>query len=107
MNKECCLFVVVVLCVSLPCSSVKAQSLDSIKKAFPNEKAVMLNHVYEYNISLKDNQPYIESNETQQIEYVLGTANTYSGQYGFSHSDFQQLITYDAFTQTPDDKKLK
>src|SRR6201986_4796028 len=103
MNKVFCFVVLVFLGMSLPFNKVKAQSLDSIKKAFPNEKAVMLNHVYEYNISLKDNQPYIESNETQQIEYVLGTANTYSGQYGFSHSDFQQLITYDAFTQTPDE----
>jgi hypothetical protein len=94
-------------CLFLPFDTVNAQSLDSIRKAFPNEKAVMLNHVYEFNISLKNNQPYVESEETQQIEYVLGTANMYSGQYGFSHSDFQQLITYDAYTRTPDDKKLK
>ena len=107
MNKVCGLIVLVVLCLSLPFNRVEAQNLDSIRKEFPNEKAVMLNHVYEYNISLKDNQPYVESEETQQIEYVLGTANAYSGQYGFSHSDFQQLITYDAYTRTPDDKKLK
>ena len=97
----------IVMCLFLTFNNAAAQSLDSIRKAFPNEKAVMLNHVYEYNISLKDNQPYVESEETQQIEYVLGTANTYSGQYGFSHSDFDQLITYDAYTRTPDDKKLK
>jgi len=107
MNRACCLVVLVCFFLALPFCRVKAQDLDSIRKEFPNEKAVMLNHVYEYNISLKDNQPYVESDETQQIEYVLGTANTYSGQYGFSHSDFQQLITYDAFTRTPDDKKLK
>ena len=107
MNKVSCVLPLALLSLILPFTSVKAQSLDSIKKAFPNEKAVMLNHLYAYNINLKDNQPYVESEETQQIEYVLGTANTYSSQYGFSHSDFDQLITYDAYTQTPDDKKLK
>jgi len=107
MNKVCCLVGLVFLCLILPFDTLSAQSLDSIRKQFPNEKAVMLNHQYQYNISMKDGQPYVESNETQQIEYVLGTANTYSGQYGFSHSDFDQLITYDAYTQTPDDKKLK
>src|SRR6185503_5836567 len=107
MNSVRCVMTAVVACLILFFNSVKAQSLDSIRREFPNEKAVMLNHIYEYNINLKNNQPYVESEETQQIEYVLGTANTYSGQYGFSHSDFQQLITYDAFTRTPDDKKLK
>src|ERR1700722_10330992 len=107
MNRVCCVWAGIMPCLFLTFNAAKAQNLDSIRKAFPNEKAVMLNHVYEYNISLKDNQPYVESDETQQIEYVLGTANNYSGQYGFSHSDFQQLITYDAYTRTPDDKKLK
>ena len=107
MNSVRCVVTAVVVCLILSVNLVKAQNLDSIRREFPNEKAVMLNHVYEYNISLKNNQPYVESQETQQIEYVLGTANTYSGQYGFSHSDFQQLITYDAYTRTPDDKKLK
>ena len=107
MNRVCCLSVMVLPCLLLPLTKINAQNLDSLRKQFPNERAVMLNHVYEYAISMKNNQPYVESNETQQIEYVLGTAATYSGQYGFSHSDFNQLITYDAYTRTPDDKKLK
>src|ERR1700744_3774562 len=107
MNKVLFVCAVASVWMSAPLNSVNAQNLDSIRKAYPNEKAVMLNHVFEYNISLKNNQPYVESQETQQIQYVLGTANTYSSQNGFSHSDFQQLVTYDAFTQTADNKKLK
>lgn len=106
MNRVFCLCVAASVWMSVPLN-IKAQNLDSIQKAYPKEKAVMLNHVFQYNISLKDNQPYVESQEDQQIEYVTGTANTYTSQNGFSHSDFQQLITYDAFTQTPDNKKLK
>lgn len=106
MNRVSCWGLAAVL-VCFGLEKTGAQSLDSIQKAYPHEKAVMLNHIFEYNISLKDNQPYVQSDESQQIEYVSGTANTMSDKNGFPHSDFQQLITYDAFTQTPDNQKLK
>jgi len=86
---------------------LSAQSFETIRKQFPDEKAVMLNRTLEYNIDLKNGQPYVESHEQQQIEYLLGTAATFMGKYGFSHSDFQQLVSYDAYTLTPDNKKLK
>ncbi|MDR3693513.1 DUF3857 domain-containing protein [Mucilaginibacter sp.] len=86
---------------------LKAQSFETIRKQFPDEKAVMLNRTLEYNIDLKNGQPNVESHEQQQIEYLLGTAAAFMGKYGFSHSDFQQLVSYDAYTLTPDNKKLK
>ena len=85
----------------------KAQSIEDIRKQFPDEKAVMLNKTLEYNISVKDGKPYVESNEVQQIEYLSGTAAAYMGGYGFFHSDFQKLVTYEAYTRTPNDKKIK
>ena len=84
-----------------------AQTVDELKKQFPGEKAVMLNRTFEYNIDLKNNEPYVESRELQQIEYLLGSATAYMGQYGFSHSDFNELISYEAYTRTADDKKIK
>ncbi|MBB3058951.1 DUF3857 domain-containing protein [Mucilaginibacter gotjawali] len=90
------------------CSTVlKAQNFETIRKQFPDEKAVMLNRTLEYNIDLKNGRPNVESHEQQQIEYLLGTATAFMGKYGFSHSDFQQLVSYDAYTLTPDNKKLK
>lgn len=86
---------------------LNAQSIDDIRKQFPGEKAVMLNKSLQYNINIKNGQPFVESREVQQIEYLLGTATAFMGEYGFSHSDFQQLVSYEAFTRTPDDKKLK
>jgi len=83
------------------------QTFESIRKQFPDEKAVLLNRTLEYNIDLKDGKPYVESHEAQQIEYLLGSATTYMGGYSFYHSGFQQLIAYEAYTRTPDDKKLK
>jgi len=87
--------------------ALHAQNFDLIRKQYPDEKAVMLNKSLEYNINLKEGKPYVESNEVQQIAYLLGSATTYMGEFGFSHSDFQQLINYEAFTRTADDKKLK
>jgi hypothetical protein len=107
MNKLNRLFLLLLICFVLPFNSLRAQSLDSLRRQFPDEKAVMLNNSIEYSISLKEGKPYVESNELQQTEYLLGSATTYLSEYGFSHSDFQQLISYDAYTRTPDDKKLK
>ena len=87
--------------------SLFAQDFETIRKQYPDEKAVLLNRLYQYNISLKDGQPSIQSHESQQIAYLSGSAATYMSEYGFSHSDFQKLISYEAYTRTPDDKKLK
>jgi transglutaminase-like putative cysteine protease len=94
-------------CILLFNNGLKAQNFESLQKQFPGEKAVLLNKSLQYNINIKNGQPYVESHETQQIEYLLGTATAYMGQYGFSHSDFQKLLTYEAYTRTPNDKKLK
>ncbi|WP_167668152.1 DUF3857 domain-containing protein [Mucilaginibacter gossypiicola] len=107
MNRPLLLFFPLCLCFSLFSGLVKAQSFDALRKQFPDEKAVLLNRVYEYNIDLKNGEPYVTSKELQQIEYLLGSATAYMGKFGFSHSDFHQLVSYEAFTRTPDDKKLK
>ncbi|HEY2580517.1 MAG TPA: DUF3857 domain-containing protein [Mucilaginibacter sp.] len=106
-NKPRCLFLVAFTCIFFQFHILKAQSIDSLQKQFKGEKAVMLNKILEYSINLKDGQPYVESHETEQIEYLLPSATAYMSEYGFSHSDFQQLIAYEAYTRTADDKKLK
>lgn len=94
-------------CLLLHPGALKAQTPDELRKQFPNEKAVMLNHTLEYNITLKDGQPSVESHLTQQIAYLLSSATTYMGDFSFQHSDFQKLGDYQAFTKTADGKKLK
>lgn len=91
----------------LPYSNLKAQNLEALRKQFPDEKAVLLNRVLEYNINLKDGKPNVESHQLQQIAYLLNSATTYMSDFGFSHSDFQKLGAYQAYTRTPADKKLK
>lgn len=100
-------FIPILICACLLGIRSSAQTIESITKLFPDEKAVLLNRTLEYTINLKDGKPSVESHELQQIEYLLGSATAYMGQYGFSHSDFQQVIAYEAYTRTPDDKKLK
>lgn len=85
----------------------QAQSVEEIQKIFPGEEAVMLNASMQYTISIKDNKPYVESEENQQIKYLSSQAAGYMTRYGFVHSDFQQVIKYEAFTITADNKKLK
>ena len=96
-----------VLLITWPFFSAKAQSLDEIKKLFPQEHAVMLNRSLHYKISIRNGQPYVESNETEQIQYLNSQAPSYMSKYGFFQSDFQQVIAYEAYTRTRDDKKLK
>src|ERR1700761_5268658 len=106
-NKLSYLFLSGCVWVCLCTNSSYGQTFDAIRKQFPDEKAVLLNRTLEYNIDLKDGKPNVESHEVQQIEYLLGSATTYMGEYSFYHSGFQQLIAYEAYTRTPDDKKLK
>ncbi|WP_259065325.1 DUF3857 domain-containing protein [Mucilaginibacter sp. X4EP1] len=106
-NKSYWLLSSAFVCLFLQAQRLDAQTFDALRKQFPDEKAVLLNRTLEYNINLKDGKPYVESNELQQIEYLLGSATAYMGQYGFSHSDFQQLVSYEAYTRTAGDKKLK
>ncbi|MGN6639075.1 MAG: DUF3857 domain-containing protein, partial [Mucilaginibacter sp.] len=106
-NKYPLIFIPVLASALLFSGGLHAQDLETVRKQFPDEKAVMLNKTLEYNITLKEGQPYVESHETQQIEYLSSSAAAYMGECGFSHSDFQELIAYEAYTRTPDDKKLK
>ena len=106
-NKIACFFLFGCVSLSLTGNSANGQTFESIRKQFPDEKAVLLNRTLEYNIDLKEGKPYVESHEVQQIEYLLGSATAYMGGYSFYHSSFQQLIAYEAYTRTPDDKKLK
>ncbi|WP_426667687.1 DUF3857 domain-containing protein [Mucilaginibacter sp. McL0603] len=106
-NKITCFFLFGCVSLSLTGNSANGQTFESIRKQFPDEKAVLLNRTLEYNIDLKEGKPYVESHEVQQIEYLLGSATAYMGGYSFYHSSFQQLIAYEAYTRTPDDKKLK
>jgi hypothetical protein len=84
-----------------------AQSLADLRKQFPQTHAVMLNKALHYKISVKGREPYVESEELQQIQYLTPQTAAYMGRFGFSHSDFQQLVSYEAYTRTPEAKKLK
>jgi hypothetical protein len=86
---------------------LQAQTPDALRARFPNEKAVLLNRILEYTIDVRDNQPKVESHETEQIEYLLSGAAAYMGEFGFAQSDLQQVKSYEAYTITPDNKKLK
>jgi transglutaminase-like putative cysteine protease len=97
------LFVAVIACGA----EVRAQNFDELRKQFPDEKAVLLNRSLDYTISLKDDAPKVQSHEIQQIAYLQNAATTFMSDFSFSHSDFQKLGAYQAYTRTPDGKKLK
>ena len=83
------------------------QRPDEIKKQYPQENAVVLVNRLHYNISIREGQPHIESDETEQIAFLTPDASKYLSSYGFYHSDFQQVVAYEAFTRTANDKRLK
>lgn len=84
-----------------------AQNMEDLKKKFPGEEAVMLNHTRQYRISIKNGEPYVESRENQQLMYLTSHAAAYMSRYGFVHSGFHEIKEYDAWTQTANNKKVK
>ncbi|MES2275717.1 MAG: DUF3857 domain-containing protein [Bacteroidota bacterium] len=107
-NKPCTgLVAAAFICLFLTNGKLKAQTFDELRKQFPDEKAVLLNVNLDYTINLKDGQPHVESHEIRQIAYLQSAATTYLSDFSFSHSDFQKLGAYQAYTRTPDGKKLK
>ena len=99
--------VLVGICLILQQSNLKAQTTAELRKQFPDEKAVLLNRTLSYTIDTKDGLPNVVSNEADQIAYLLNSATAYMNDYGFSQSDFHKLVSYQAYTRTATDKKLK
>ncbi len=91
------------------CFQGKAQTPtpDQIRSKFPGEQAVVLNHSMEYKISIADDGPQVQSEQTDQLLFLSDQAGAYLSKYGFMHSSFHVLQQYEAYTQTADDKKIK
>ena len=84
-----------------------AQSAAEITKKFPGEEAVMLNSSLHYRISLKNGEPSVESKAIQQLMYLSDNTSVYMSRYGFSHSSFHEVLKYEAYTRTAENKKIK
>lgn len=86
---------------------LEAQNIEAIKAKFPGEEAVMLNHSVAYHITVKDGKPEVQSTEEQQLLYLSSNAATYMTKYGFSHSGFNEVTAWSAYTKTAEGKKVK
>src|SRR5262245_48938673 len=95
------------LTLTLVAISAFSQNVDEINKKFPGEKAVVLNSLLSYKISIKDGQPLVESKNVQQFYYLSTNAGAYMSKYGFTHSSFHELQEYAAYTKTADNRKIK
>ncbi len=84
-----------------------AQSVEDIRRRYPGERAVMLNHSMAYTISISEGQPKVQSSETDQILYLSAEAGAYLSRYGFIHSSLSELQQYEAYTRMANDKKVK
>src|SRR5579872_6843741 len=83
---------------------LRAQSVDEIRNKYPGEQAVVLNHSMVYKISISEGQPRVQSDETHQILYLSAEAGAYMSRYGFTHSSFNELQQYEAYTRMANDK---
>ena len=84
-----------------------SQNLEEISKKYPGEDAVMLNVNLEYKITIKNGEPAVESKDLQQIFYLSANNSAYMSRYGFSHSSFHEVLGYEAYTKTAENKKIK
>lgn len=104
MNSKRILILALTVCIITQAAS---QDVDEIKKKFPGTEAVVLNSNMNYKIKIKEGKPVVESNDFQQLLFLSSNAGAYMGRYGFSHSSFHRLLDYEAYTQTPENKKIK
>ena len=95
------------LLVLLGYSVSNGQSLDDLRKQYPDEKEVLLNKITEYNITVKDDQPNVESKETEQLAFLSADAMAVNSGYSFYHSDFHRVNNYQAYTRTANNKIIK
>mgnify|MGYP000936340224 CR=1 FL=1 len=91
--------------VSLP-FLLQAQSEAELKKKYPGEEAVVVRAAEHYEIKLSKGVPVITSKETRQIMYLSDNA-VHLGRHRFYHSGFHELGEYEAYTQTPDNRKIR
>lgn len=95
------------LLVLLGYSVSNGQSLDDLRKQYPDEKEVLLNKITEYNITVKNDQPNVESKETEQLAFLSADAMAVNSGYSFYHSDFHRVNNYQAYTRTANNKIIK
>jgi hypothetical protein len=84
-----------------------AQKAEEVRAKFPGHEAVVLSNSLQYKITIEDGKPVVESKDVQQLLYLSNNASAYLSRYSFTHSSFHQLQAYQAFTRTPDSKKIK
>jgi hypothetical protein len=97
----------IIATILLVCFSnfVFGQSVDEIKNSFPGEQAAFKNHSVHYIFKLKDGEPYAESKEVQEMLFLSNNA-VYLSRFGFYQSSFDTIDDYEAYTITPEGKKI-
>ena len=84
-----------------------SQDVNALKKEYPGEEVVVLNSSITYDLGIENGQPVATSKNTQQLLYLSPNSSVYLSRYGFSESSFHELMAYDAYTKTPDNKKIR
>ena len=92
---------------SLRAVAQSEKAIKEVKEKYANEKAVVLNQSTHYTITLQDGQPRVVSEELQQLLFLSAEAGAWMSEYGFSYSSFDEVLSYEAYTRTADDKKIK
>lgn len=83
------------------------QSVEELKQKYPGEQVAVLDHSLHYHISMKDDQPQVQSEEHQQLLYLTAEAGTWFSKHSFYHGSFDDVIQYAAYTRTAEGKKVK
>lgn len=87
--------------------SASGQTADEIRSKFPGEELAFSNFKQELRLFLKDDVPVAESRHEQELIILSDkNASLYSRQRIY-HSGFSELKTLEAYTITPNGKKIK
>jgi hypothetical protein len=89
----------------LSAALLHAQSAAEIRTLFPGEHLVFKENTVHYTFNLQNGEPYAESREIQELLFLSPNA-VYMSRFGFYHSSFNELREYEAYTITPEGKKV-
>lgn len=85
----------------------KAQTLDELVAAYPNDYAVVLNHTEELSLFIKDGKPQGERKITIEMVALDDKANGTLGRYAVYHGSFDAVKDLEAYTKVPDGSGFK
>lgn len=87
--------------------SLFGQKPEEIKKKYPTEDLVLYENNIQYTITIDRDTPRVTDNQKIQLLYQSEHSTALMSRYGFTHSSFNKVTQWEAYTKTAENKKIR